>query len=192
VDKFKAEGGQDPACANVAEIAYVNKDKSDSSNLRMLHKTCKHCHWKSPQWIDIVNDANNCANEPAGSDRKKITRDIIYPTVPCTLEGVEVRCPKDAKKYLELYYGKTFMTPMYTTFKNGQWVANAATKQENTDRENKSKLAQKAAEQPTGAASSSASHPAASSSAAAAAHASAHASARAHPSSSTGETRPTA
>merc|ERR1711865_1186659 len=101
-----------------------------------IHSDCKHCEWTNEkQWLDIDNDWDVRVTEPDGSDRRKITADQIYPAYNCKLEGVWVKCPKNPWQYLDLYYGKSWKTPMFSEFKNGQWQANPQILAENKKRE---------------------------------------------------------
>eukprot|EP00947_MAST-08B_sp_MAST-8B-sp1_P004272 g4272.t1 len=112
-------------CGNVAKMIKVEAKwctEKNICNLRLLHKTLKHCNYDEPQWLDMDNEANIRADEPPWSSRKKITRDHIYPLKACTLEGISTWCPKETDKYLELYYGSNWKTPTYKEYKNGEWV----------------------------------------------------------------------
>jgi len=137
-----------PACTNIQKI--MNHTNSSSTYMRMIHKTAKHCQWtKENQWLDIDNDVDVRATEPAQTDRTKITLDSMYPTVTCALEGIQTQCPKDKDWYLKMYYGASWQTPMYSRFnkEQGKWVSNEAVKTENVNRETNS--AKSAASQAT-------------------------------------------
>ena len=124
----------DAKCDHVNKI--INHTNHPATYMRMIHNDCMHCEWKEEhQWLDIDNDWDVRASEPKNSDRFKITRSMIYPTYPCKMEGINVRCPASPWKYLDSYYGKSWKTPTYTSYENGEWKANEAIKNENVHRE---------------------------------------------------------
>ena len=55
-------------------------------------------------------------------NRRKVTYAMLRPTVPCTLEGVQVKCPAKTDEYLKMYYGSDWQSPSYTAFKDGHWL----------------------------------------------------------------------
>lgn len=50
-------------------------------------------------------------------------RNVILPTKPCKYLGLDTKCPNDKEKYLNVYYGKNYMSPHHTC-KYGQWKQN--------------------------------------------------------------------
>ena len=50
-------------------------------------------------------------------------RGAILPVKPCKYLGLDTQCPNDATKYLNVYYGRHYMTPHHIC-KNGTWQKN--------------------------------------------------------------------
>lgn len=164
-DFKKKYPGAPPGCEHVKEIK--NTSTASYPNLRMMAHSwsCVHCgEAQSEQWVDIdnencnVDDAKECpTNEPMCSDRTKVKRKDLWPrrettlsSKPLFLDGIRVYAPKDPDRFLTLYYGVNWATPMYdhydTTKK--QWVeaAGSVILKENQAREEASRKSQVAVE----------------------------------------------
>ena len=50
-------------------------------------------------------------------------RDAMLPVKPCKYLGLDTKCPNNTKKYLNVYYGKDYMTPHHKC-EDGEWQQN--------------------------------------------------------------------
>ena len=121
--KFKATANGNRVWFSVDKVAYVdpNKPPGTEQNLRLLHSQCAHCNWApQKQWLDMVNDEWTTLWE-TDANRKKIGYSDRFPATDCKLEGVAVKCAKDSKKYLSLWFGSGWTKPTYSKFSGGSW-----------------------------------------------------------------------